>query len=47
MSMKKSKWEKEAENKLIQYLKKNIDLNINSTNTAYNEQGGHKETRMD
>tara|TARA_R100001509_G_C4834255_1_gene204330 strand:+ start:186 stop:323 length:138 start_codon:yes stop_codon:yes gene_type:complete len=45
--MKKSKWKKEAENKLKEYLKKNINLNINSTNTADNEQGGYKETRMD
>jgi len=30
MNMKKSKWEKEAENKLIQYLKKNIEIYTNT-----------------
>ena len=44
---KKHKLKKQAENKLLKYLEENIEININSTNTAEHEQGGYKETRMD
>ncbi len=44
---KRHKLKKQAEEKLLKYLNENKEININSINTADNEQGGYKETRMD